>query len=92
MFDDYKATVLSSINKILDEAPFVETYHITRTPLMSLSYATKEKMLIRLWIKKDLKDVHDVADTLTDGKTFESKIRELAKGINCSVTFDIYEK
>ncbi|MNJ90596.1 hypothetical protein D3C87_82220 [compost metagenome] len=92
MFDDYKSTVIARINEILDKTPFIENYHVTKTPVDSLLSSYKEKMLIRLWVKQDLKDIYDVADSLTDGKTFEKNIRELAKSINCSVTFDIYEK
>lgn len=92
MFDDYKSTVIARINEILDKTPFVENYHITKSPVSSLFSNYKEKMVIRLWVKKDLKDVHDVADTLSDEQTFENKIRELAKSISCSVAFDIYEK
>ncbi|MDF2534108.1 MAG: hypothetical protein K0R18_265 [Bacillales bacterium] len=88
-YDEHRGRVIGEIKETLKNTSYIRDY-LTEVRHSSSQFSSKDRLVIRLWLKKDIKDAEDVTLTLAGVETLEEKIKRMAAEVNLVVTYDIY--
>lgn len=89
-YGEHRGKVVGEIRDFLKSTSYVRDYLTEIRPSVSQNAWSKDKLIIRIWLNKDLKDAEDVTLTLAGLETLEEKIKRIADQARLSVMFDIY--
>lgn len=83
-------SVLEKIEQYIKHFPGVINHHISKDDKSYNPWTSRQKLTIRLWIKKDIFDTENITFKLMGELDFKENINILCKGLY-NVTYDIYE-
>ncbi|AEO93800.1 gp544 [Bacillus phage G] len=82
-------TVISEIEEYLKELEVIKSFHVSIKKAEKSRWHVRDKLVIRIWVNKDLWDSQLVMTTLTEDYSFEENITKICKGIYVP-EYDIY--